>query len=738
MSLRIRSLVVASVVVSMLVGLDRTQAQCAKWTSDFSLAGTDTYVKALCTFDDGSGPALYVGGGFTIAGGIPCAHIARWNGTRWTPVGGGVDGDYDVNVSALVVFDDGTGPALIASGHFLTAGGRPANSIAKWDGTKWSALQTGLFWQQVETLTIFDDGTGPALYARIGSTVRKWNGRAWSTIGTLMHDYGWSAAMASFDDGSGPALYIGGYFDGVNGVVARNGARWNGATWEPIGITGNDFVYHFAVFNDGSGAHLYGGGQFSQGGIVTPHSLAQWDGATWLPFGPTTNEGSLISMTMFDDGHGRAIIGGLETPNGRSDLVKWDGTHFTFLGALLQGVPTTFATFDDGHGSALYMGNIASAGGISVDNIIRWDGSNWSSLGTSDGVGGVLGVVDAFAVYDDGAGEALYAAGTYLGGAPGVKSNGVVRWNGTRWSSVGGTSLALAPWSQIVALIGFDDGSGPKLYAGGYNIWSWDGSNWSVVGPGLHGNHAVYALAVYDDGSGPALYAGGSFYIGNDYGRICQVAKWDGTAWSPVLTSQGLNPVVCMQVFDDGTGPALFASAGDYDLGEGFIGTFARWNGHVWSPVQSAGWVAEVETMTVFDDGTGKSLYVGGGIVNYAALPFELEHSVARWNGKTWTYVGPPAHFEDTVSSLAAYDDGTGPALYAGGWFTAGETAYAAGNIAKLVHGTWLPIGEGLNHPVHAMTVFDFGAGKDLYVGGEFTTAGRYASSSIARLHGCW
>src|SRR5262245_23643042 len=38
-------------------------------------------------------------------------------------------------VLAVTVFDDGSGPALYVGGYFTTAGGLSANSIAKWDGS---------------------------------------------------------------------------------------------------------------------------------------------------------------------------------------------------------------------------------------------------------------------------------------------------------------------------------------------------------------------------------------------------------------------------------------------------------------------------------------------------------------------------------------------------------------------------------------------------------------------------
>ena len=113
-------------------------------------------------FDDGSGPALYAGGDFTTAGGVAANRIAKWDGSSWSALG---QRDERLRVHALAVFDDGSGPALYAGGDFTTAGGVAANRIAKWDGTSWSALGQRDWTARVCALAVFDDGSGPALYA---------------------------------------------------------------------------------------------------------------------------------------------------------------------------------------------------------------------------------------------------------------------------------------------------------------------------------------------------------------------------------------------------------------------------------------------------------------------------------------------------------------------------------------------------------------------------------------------
>src|SRR5712692_6157879 len=171
--------------------------------------GTNGPVRALTVFDDGTGPALYAGGNFTTAGDVSANHVAKWDGTEWSALGNGTDGP----VLALTVVNDGTdGQALYAGGLFTMAGGVPANNIAKWDGTQWYPLSSGMN-DLVRALTVFDDGTGPALYAGgdfltaggvPANDIASWDGTQWSALGSGMSDPQGSAvfALAVFDDGT--------------------------------------------------------------------------------------------------------------------------------------------------------------------------------------------------------------------------------------------------------------------------------------------------------------------------------------------------------------------------------------------------------------------------------------------------------------------------------------------------------------------------------------------------------
>jgi hypothetical protein len=293
--------------------------------------GLNNWVHALAVFNDGTGPALYAGGVFTAAGGVTANRAAKWDGAAWSPLAGPNGNGMNFLVRALAVFDDGTGPALYAGGEFIMAGGVAANRVAKWDGAAWSSLggliSTGVN-DRVRALTVFDDGTGPALYAG-GSFIpaggaaaihmAKWDGAAWLPLNGP-NGNGMTAgvyAFAVFDDGTGPALYAGGEFTTAGGIAANHIAKWDGSAWSPLagpnGSGMNAAVLALTVFNDGSGPALYAGGSFTTAGGTVANRVAKWDGAAWSPLpGPDGNgmNDSVLALTVFDDGRGPALYAG--------------------------------------------------------------------------------------------------------------------------------------------------------------------------------------------------------------------------------------------------------------------------------------------------------------------------------------------------------------------------------------------------------------------------------------------
>jgi hypothetical protein len=103
----------------------------ANWISMGGILGANGTVRSVVADDAGD---LYIGGFFSIVGDIAASNIAKWNGTSWSALGSGVDN----MVYALAV----SSSTLYASGYFTNAGGVWVNNIAKWDGSSWSALSS--------------------------------------------------------------------------------------------------------------------------------------------------------------------------------------------------------------------------------------------------------------------------------------------------------------------------------------------------------------------------------------------------------------------------------------------------------------------------------------------------------------------------------------------------------------------------------------------------------------------
>ncbi len=323
----------------------------ADWVSLGSGMNGSVYALAV------SGTNLYAGGYFTTAGGVPANDIAKWDGTDWWPLGSGMDN----GVLAVAV----SGTDLYAGGYFTRAGGVPANYIAKWNGTAWSALGAG-----------------------VDNVIR---------------------ALAV----SGTNLYAAGGFARAGGVSAAHIAKWDGSTWSALGsgLGSPTFdVYALAV----SGTDLYAGGGFTTAGGATVNGIAKWNGSTWSALGSGVDGGVLALAVSGTDLY---AAGNFTTAGGEpaNFIAKWDGSAWSALGSGVDGGSYPYVNALGVSATNLYAGgDFPTMGGVPVNYIAKWDGSAWSALGPGmawSALGsGVNGYVYALAA--DGAGH-LFAGGAF-------------------------------------------------------------------------------------------------------------------------------------------------------------------------------------------------------------------------------------------------------------------------------------------------------------------------------------
>lgn len=301
---------------------------------------------------------LYLGEGF---GSSTERLIRRWDGNQWTSIG-----NTDGPVSALLA--DGAG-GLYAGGYFTqTSTCNPCKRIAHWNGSTWSALGSGL---EGEVLSLAKDNLGN-LYAGGDLGVSRWNGTSWfnetltDTIyvlrvssnnviyaggrGSINDDNGdlieipslkakvegtWINLGKSFING-GPngifsiALYpnnsftptVGGSFEAPTYYLAS----WDEDAWKSLDDPPNGYIS--ALIEDTCGG-FYVGGKFKDINDPSNPLLAYFNGQTWYSLSHyfTTTNSSKVETLAFN--HGYLAVGGVfnqtfDSENHRN-IALWTG-----------------------------------------------------------------------------------------------------------------------------------------------------------------------------------------------------------------------------------------------------------------------------------------------------------------------------------------------------------------------------------------------------------------------------
>jgi len=295
------------------------------------ITGLNGGVLCMAEAPDGK---IYVGGSFTDAGGVSGASkLARWNpiNEKWEKVVVGISGtiyamDFDANgdlyiggsftglgttdgnyIAKLTDLDGtpaisplGTGTShrvaailvnpkneVFVGGDFTSAGGvADTKYIARWSGTNWYALDSGLN-NSVNALALSANGL---LYigglftnadGTYGDYICYWNNLVFSRVGTVeLTGSGLPYVSALAFDNEG-YLAVGGNFTNAGGNAnADYIARWEGRTWEVYG-TGVNGIVSKLFFNSGK---LYATGSFTTaGGLTLTDRVAVWSNGAWKP-----------------------------------------------------------------------------------------------------------------------------------------------------------------------------------------------------------------------------------------------------------------------------------------------------------------------------------------------------------------------------------------------------------------------------------------------------------------------
>ncbi len=255
---------------------------------------------------------LVLGGMFASFNDHARRNIQGWDGgTGHNDLAGAFDGIPE-RVSALITFEND----LIAAGRETSF-----NNIARWDGTIWSAMGSGL--SQRVTAVCMHNGE---LYAGgLDSAVSRWNGTDWEQVGGRFN--GPVHALASFSG----YLHAGGGFtqNSEDGFLdQRYLSYFNGESWQEAG-TGLNGAVHALL---SAGDELYVGGEFTADADGNG-SFPKWTRLSVGAFSSETHaqlaDGAVEGIAQLPDG--RVILGGASSSlllqGNNAHVLRLDGIH---------------------------------------------------------------------------------------------------------------------------------------------------------------------------------------------------------------------------------------------------------------------------------------------------------------------------------------------------------------------------------------------------------------------------
>jgi len=690
----------------------------------FGIPGTSYYQKRLCV--DPRNGDVYVGGDeFTHAGTVAAKNIAKWvraTGT-WQALGSGlIGGNPSPEVKAMVV-DPRNGDLYVAGG-FTSAGGNPANGIAKWNGTSWSPLGAG---KQGATQIVIDPNNGDVYIggSGIGSgNVMKWNGTEWSSLGTGVTGSVYAMAF----HGPTNTLYVGGSFNTTDAPKIYGLAKWNGTKWDSVGFSvnansgsGSATISSIAV--DGSNLYIAGNSYMKIGGKSIQY-IGKWNGTAWsvvdsLLDEPVSNV-VVVNGELFASGVHRQFQ---PSNSAMKNLARFSNGKWEALG-FITGYASAqieqLAVYDN---EVLIAGRqITGLGAVNAKNVGRFmtQTKEWAPL-TSKSTLGIDMSNGAFAKSSD---NKLYIAGNIR--VP--FSPGILRWNGSGWSQVGrGLYYALASNGEPTVMVAGDNGD---LYIGGKvtfglnpdsskvtsnSIIKWNGTtnSWQSLGTGTYDN-AVYALA-YRNGK---LYMGGLFTLASN-SKIKNLAVWDGAKWDSVTSIGGAVRGITFAPNGDLVISGQFTSL----AGNSNFRYLAKWNGTQWD---SLGARPNAQVRKVLYK--GNTLFASGDFISIGGKSVA---AFAQWNGTGW----------DTVSTAVSNVNT---------FVFQGDTLFVSGTISGLgyqfnngagyfVNGQWTKMGSGFQNATWTDTYSPsapnsmYADGADIWCIGNYNIVGGRAALAIAR-----
>ena len=503
-----------------------------------------------------------------------------------------------------------------------------------------------------------------------------WDGTSWSVITSANTGPTQTNALQDVNCTSSSNCWaVGYYFNGTNDQTLSE--RWNGTSWSvitsPNAAANQDNVSVNLTCVSNSDCWTVGfnnNGNFDQNGNAIYQPFTEhWDGAAWTVFSvpsiSVTDNSFLGSVACISTSNCWAV--GYDVSGAMLD--RWDGNSWTRQTSPTNGIVQYSQLLGVACPSSSQCWAVGSTDSPAV-LAARWDGNNWSIVGTQIAIGG--GSDTAFLDVDCTSATNCWAVGQDM-----FAKASVQHWDGTAWARVyvpfttplfhvftrvtcttasdcwaAGYSETYTndqtltahwdgiSWSEVASpgnsadLNGVACTSGNNCWAVGVSagnalIEHWDGVSWTIV-PAQNPGAAVNNLSGVSCASASDCWAVGEFAnspIDSATPTFTLVEHWNGTAWTVVSSpnvgqQNSFNSVVCP------TSSECFAVGYETPSGGSTQNLIERWDGTLWSVVNITGFS---ELLDIACGSTSNCWAVGIG------------STTLHWDGSGWTAVSSPS-----------------------------------------------------------------------------------------------
>ena len=289
-------------------------------------------------------------------------------------------------------------------------------------------------------------------------------------------------------------LYVVGAFDSINGKYIRGIAAWDGKQWNELdhGINYDTLprswggaCHHISRYKNklviGGDFHSVGFFQKSRNAALWNPDSSKWETLDW-------NTDKTVSF-VYDTGDTTYVLGTYDSIAGKHSpgatyLYKGQWTNMSPPNGV--EIPKVLTPYQN----SLYLGGNMNGSIPGINDLARRDGAKFHAVG--HGVSGAFGWVNDLIVYKN----ELYVGGSFFK-ADGHTGENIMKWDGTQFHSVGDANNvvhALAENNGILYVGGYHD----SLNGIQANKIAWfNGKIWSGLGNETHTN--ILKMAFLND-----------------------------------------------------------------------------------------------------------------------------------------------------------------------------------------------------------------------------------------------